>query len=274
MRNKKNVKNTIILTIIVILLLFPILILINSSLKTYNELITWPPKFFNSLHFENYTQVLSGDKSIVKEFFNSLQISVITMLICILIGSLAAYSVTRFDFKGKNAFMNIILVTQMFSSVIIVNAMYIIFRQFNLLDTKLSLIIATTTSCLPMTVWLLHSYFSQIPIDYEEASWMDGANRLQGIKDVLLPLCFPGIITAGLFAFIAAWGDLIYAKSFITSPELRTISLALTDFQDLYKTTWETQMAASVIATLPPFILFFLIQKYLIKSMVSQGVKG
>ena len=274
MRNKKNVKNTIILTIIVILLLFPILILINSSLKTYNELITWPPKFFDSFHFENYTQVLSGDKSIVKEFFNSLQISVITMLICILIGSLAAYSVTRFDFKGKNAFMNIILVTQMFSSVIIVNAMYIIFRQFNLLDTKLSLIIATTTSCLPMTVWLLHSYFSQIPIDYEEASWMDGANSLQGIKDVLLPLCFPGIITAGLFAFIAAWGDLIYAKSFITSPELRTISLALTDFQDLYKTTWETQMAASVIATLPPFILFFLIQKYLIKSMVSQGVKG
>jgi len=274
MRNKKNVKNTIILTIIVILLLFPILILINSSLKTYNELITWPPKFFNSFHIENYTQVLSGDKSIVKEFFNSLQISVITMLICILIGSLAAYSVTRFDFKGKNAFMNIILVTQMFSSVIIVNAMYIIFRQFNLLDTKLSLIIATTTSCLPMTVWLLHSYFSQIPIDYEEASWMDGANRLQGIKDVLLPLCFPEIITAGLFAFIAAWGDLIYAKSFITSPELRTISLALTDFQDLYKTTWETQMAASVIATLPPFILFFLIQKYLIKSMVSQGVKG
>ena len=274
MRNKKNVKNTIILTIILILLLFPIVILINSSLKTYNELITWPPKFFNSFHFENYTQVLSGDKSIVKEFFNSLQISVITMLICILIGSLAAYSVTRFDFKGKNAFMNIILVTQMFSSVIIVNAMYIIFRQFNLLDTKLSLIIATTTSCLPMTVWLLHSYFSQIPIDYEEASWMDGANRLQGIKDVLLPLCFPGIITAGLFAFIAAWGDLIYAKSFITSPELRTISLALTDFQDLYKTTWETQMAASVVATLPPFILFFLIQKYLIKSMVSQGVKG
>lgn len=274
MRNKKNVKSTIILTIIVILLLFPIVILVNSSLKTYNELITWPPKFFNSFHFENYTNVLSGDKSILREFFNSLQISVITMLICILIGSLAAYSVTRFDFKGKSAFMNIILVTQMFSSVIIVNAMYIIFRNFNLLDTKLSLIIATTTSCLPMTVWLLHSYFSQIPIDYEEASWMDGANRMRGIKDVLLPLCFPGIITAGLFAFIAAWGDLIYAKSFITSPELRTISLALTDFQDLYKTTWETQMAASVVATLPPFILFFMIQKYLIKSMVSQGVKG
>ena len=85
MRNKKNVKSTIILTIIVILLLFPIVILVNSSLKTYNELITWPPKFFNSFHFENYTNVLSGDKSILREFFNSLQISVITMLILSLI---------------------------------------------------------------------------------------------------------------------------------------------------------------------------------------------
>lgn len=274
MRNKKNLKNTIILVVLLIIMLFPIVILINSSLKTYDELMNWPPSFFDSFHFENYVEVLIGEKSIIKPFINSVEISIATMLICVLIGSLAAYAVTRYRFVGKGAFMSMILVTQMFSPVILVNAMYMIFRNLNLLDTKISLIIATTTSCLPMTVWLLYSYFSQVPIDYEEAAWMDGASRVRTIKDILLPLCLPGIITAGLFAFIAAWGDLVFAKSFITSPEARTISLALTDFQELYKTTWQTQLAASVIATIPPFILFFVIQKHLVKSMISQGVKG
>ena len=125
-----------------------------------------------------------------------------------------------------------------------------------------------------MTIWLLYSYFSQIPKSYEEASWIDGCNKIQAIRYIILPLAFPGIITAGLFSFIMSWGDLVYAKAFILSPKLRTISLYLTDFRELYKTSWETQMAACVIAVIPPFILFMIIQKYLVRGMVSDGVKS
>lgn len=266
---------TIILAILILLLLFPLVVMINSSLKSYDQIRTWPPTWFEGdLKWGNYKIVTSGSQSIMSPFFNSLQISLITMFSCVFVGILAAYAVTRFKFKGKKIFLMVVIATQMFSSVILVNPIYVIFRNLDLLDTKISLIIANTASSLPMTIWLLYSYFSQIPKDYEEASWMDGSSRFQGIFRVLMPLALPGIITAGLFAFITAWGDLVYAKSFVLSPELRTISQALTDFQDIYKTTWETQMAASVLTTIPPFIIFIFIQKYLIKGMVSQGVKG
>ena len=270
-----KVLRTIILAILIFLLLFPLAVMINSSLKSYDEIRAWPPTWFEgTLKWENYQAVVSGNQSIMGPFFNSLQISMVTMFLCVFVGILAAYAVTRFDFKGKKTFLMVVIATQMFSSVILVNPIYVIFRNLGLLDTKVSLIIANTASSLPMTIWLLYSYFSQIPKDYEEASWMDGSSRFQGIFKVVMPLALPGIITAGLFAFITAWGDLVYAKSFVISPELRTVSQALTDFQDIYKTTWETQMAASVITTIPPFIIFIFIQKYLIKGMVSQGVKG
>lgn len=274
MKKNKGIIQTLILTCLLCLFLFPVLVLINSSLLSYNDLISWPPKWFQHFVWQNYTDVVTGPKSIVRPFINSLQISTATMLLCIFIGLLASYAVTRFNFLGKKFFLLIILITQMFSSVLLISPMYVTFRALNLLDTKLALILSSTATSLPMTVWLLHAYLSQIPMDYEEASWMDGSTRFQGIFHIVLPLAFPGIMTAGLFAFIAAWGDLMFAKTFITSPHLRTISLALTNFRDLYKTTWETQMAASVLTSLPPFLIFLLIQQHLIRGMTQQGIKG
>lgn len=278
MRNRKTMSKTIrsiVMLVFLLILIFPILITISTSLKTYNQVLEWPPKIFQfPLQWSNYKEVLVGEKSIAPAFFNSLQVSVSVMILCIIIGTLSAYAVTRFDFTGKKTFLVLIIVTQMLSSVLLVNPMYVIFRNLGILNTKLALIIANTASSLPMTTWLLYSYFSQIPIDYEEAAWMDGASRGKGIKDVVLPMAIPGIITAGLFAFIGAWGEIVYAKTFIVSDNLRTIAQSLADYQDLYKVSWELQMAASLVTTIPPFIIFLLIQKQLIKGMTQDGVKG
>lgn len=278
MRNRKTTSKTIrsiIMLVLLLVLIFPILITISTSLKTYNQVLEWPPKIFEfPLQWSNYKEVLVGEKSIAPAFFNSLQVSVSVMILCIIIGTLSAYAVTRFDFAGKKTFLVLIIATQMLSSVLLVNPMYVIFRNLGILNTKLALIIANTASSLPMTTWLLYSYFSQIPIDYEEAAWMDGASRGRGIKDVVLPMAIPGIITAGLFAFIGAWGEIVYAKTFIVSDNLRTIAQSLADYQDLYKVSWELQMAASLVTTIPPFIIFLLIQKQLIKGMTQDGVKG
>lgn len=263
------------MAILLVIMLAPVIIAISTSLKTYNQVIMWPPKLFETpLQWGNYKEVLTGNKSILTSFFNSLEVSLIVMVLCIIIGTLAAYAVSRFDFKGKNTFLILIIATQMFSSVILVNPMYIIFRNLGILNTKLALIIANTASVIPMTIWLLHSYFSAIPIDYEEAAWMDGASRMRAIVDVILPMAIPGIITAGLFAFIGSWGDIVYAKTFILSDDLRTIAQSLTDFQDLYKVEWQLQMAASLITTIPPFIIFLAIQQRLIKGMTQEGIKG
>lgn len=278
MRNRKTTEKiirTLFVLALLVILLFPVLITISTSLKTYNQTLSWPPKIFEfPLQWSNYKEVLTGEKSILPAFFNSLQVSIAVMILCILIGSLSAYAVTRFEFKGKKTFLILVIATQMFSAVLLVNPMYVIFRNLGVLNTKLALIIANTASAVPMTTWLLYSYFSQIPIDYEEAAWIDGASRHQGIKDVVLPMAVPGIITAGLFAFIGSWGDIVYAKTFIVSEDLRTIAQALTDYQDLYKVNWELQMAASLVTTIPPFVIFLLIQKQLIKGMTQDGVKG
>lgn len=276
--NKKQeiikVLRTIFVGIIVVGMLIPVVIMLSSSLKTYTDITLWPPRLIpKNIQWSNYYEVLFGEQSIMKAFNNSLLISIVTSLICISVGSLAAFSVTRYTFLGKRAFLFIIIVTQMFSPVILVNPMYVIFRNLNLLNTRLALIISSTASSLPMTVWLLYSYMSAIPVDMEESAMIDGCSRLQSARKILLPLVAPGIITAGLFSFIGSWGNMIYAQSFITKSELRTISLALTDFQSLYRTSWEIQMAGSVVSIIPVFIIFILIQNHLVSGIASGGVK-
>ena len=125
-----------------------------------------------------------------------------------------------------------------------------------------------------MSLWLLYSYIKAIPVTLEEAAWMDGATRLEGVRFILAPLILPGLLTTGLFAFIRAYGDLLFARTFILSPENRTVAMALTDYQSLYKTTWETQMAASVITMIPTLIIFIFIQKFLIKGLLGDSIKG
>lgn len=270
-----RVIQTLIAAIVVFLLITPILVMISTSLKTYTDTTMWPPKWIpENIQWKNYYDVTLGEKSILKSFVNSLVVASATSLICISAGSIASYSVTRFNFMGRKVFLFVIIATQMFSAVILVNPMYVTFRELGLLNTRLALILANTASSLPMTVWLVYSYMSAIPSDMEEAAMIDGCSRFQSIYKVLIPIVRPGLITAGLFSFIAAWGDLIYAQSFITrNTNARTLSLALTDFQSLYKTSWETQMAASVISIIPVFIIFVLIQKHLVKGIASGGVK-
>ena len=266
---------TIIYAIYIVVFISPILIMLNTSLKTYDDIIKWPPKWFGSnLRWINYKVVIIGEKSILPALKNSIIVSISSALVCILVGVISAYAVTRYKFKFRKSVMLIMIITQMFSEVILAAPIYMVFRRFNLLDTKIALIIANCAVCLPMSLWLLYSYLSDIPREIEEAAWVDGCSRLQGVKFIVAPLIVPGLITAFWFAFIRAYGDLMFSRTFILSPENRTIAMALTDFQSLYKTTWETQMAASVISMLPTLIIFIFIQKFLVKGIISDSVKG
>lgn len=270
----QKIIRTIIAIILVLLLIFPVFILLNSSLQTYEQIRSWPPQWFTDLQWGNYVEIFQGTQSILRPLLNSLYVSTLTMILCVLVGSLAAYAVSRFNFKGNKAFLMAVILTQMFSPVILITPMYTIFRDLNLLNSLNGLVIASTAAALPMTIWLLFSFFTQVSQTYEEAAWMDGSTRLQAIKNVVIPISMPGIITAGLFAFITAWGDIVFVQTFITDANLRTMSLALLSFQDLYKTSYELQMAASVVSSIPTVIIFLAIQKYLVRGMSNQGLKG
>lgn len=266
---------TLLFALLIAIILAPLAVMLSSSLKTYNEVTLWPPQlFWFTPHWENYSEILWGEKSIIQPLINSTIVASCSSVICLSFGVLAAYAVTRFKFKGRGVFLFIILATQLFSSVLLVNPMYIIFRDLGLLNSLLGLIIAHSSVCLPMTVWLLYSYLSSIPLSLEEASFLDGCTRLQSIRYVTIPLILPGIITAGLFSFIVSWGDLIFARTFIFEEKLRLISVSLTLFQSYYTTNWELQMAAGVLSSLLILILFLLIQKRLVQNMAGSGIKA
>ncbi len=266
---------TLVYALYTALFISPLLIMLNTSLQKYEDIRRWPPVWFGKdLQWVNYRTVLFGEKSILPALQNSLLVSAGSAGICVIIGVLAAYAVSRYRFRLRKTMMLLMIMAQMFSEVILAAPMYVVFKRLDLLDTKLALMIAGCAVCLPMSLWLLYSYFCDIPEEMEEAAWMDGCSRLQGVRYVLAPLMYPGIITAGLFAFIRAYGDLLFARTFILSPENRTLALALTDYQSLYKTTWETQMAASVISMIPTLLIFIFIQKFLVKGILGSSIKG
>ena len=248
--------------------------MISTSFKSFTEVTVWPPDWIpDVLRWENYKEVWSGSGNFKQAFTNSLIVSTSTMLICAVLGSLGAYAVSRFEFKGKKSFLFIIIVTQMFSSVTLVGPMYKIVRSLGLLNTHIALIVPNAAFALPMTVWLLYGYLDGISKNLEEAAMIDGCTRLQAVSKVLLPLVAPGIITSALFAFIVSWNDLIFARSFVTKTEFMTLSVSLTNYRSLFETRWHEMMAASVISVVPVFILFLLIQKHLVKGLASGGVK-
>lgn len=276
-KSKIKLNNIIIhisLIIIMIILIFPAFIMLIGSVKTNEEVITWPPKWFPAIiQWRNFSDIWSGEYNIGIGFKNSLIIASSTMILCILLGTLSAYAVARFYFKGKKLFLFLVLATQMFSPVVLIVPMYKIFRALDLLNSYICLILPNVAFCLPMTVWMLSSYFKSVPVDLEEAAMVDGCSRLKAIFKIILPISFPGIISVGLFAFIVAWNDLLFPMRFITNNNMRPITLMLTDFQTNFQTYWNKIMAASVIASLPIVILFVLIQKYLVKGLSSGAVK-
>lgn len=266
--------NTLITATIIGLMIAPFFIMISVSLKSYEEVTKWPPNWIpDVLKWDNFSEVWSGDGNIKRAFMNSFIVSFSTMILCTLLGTFAAYGVSRFKFKGKKMFMLFVLITQMFSPVILIAPMYKIIIDLGLLNTYLSLVIPNTAFALPMTVWLLYGYIEGISENLEEAAMIDGCTRIQAVTKILMPLLAPGIITAGLFAFITSWNDLLFSQTFITKTEMRTLSVALTSYKSIFQTYWHKMMAGSLFSVMPVFILFLLIQKYIVKGLASGGVK-
>lgn len=266
--------NTIITASIIGLMIAPFFIMLSVSFKSYEEVTKWPPNWIPEiLKWDNFSAVWSHEGNIKRAFINSLIISVSTMILCTVLGIFAAYGVSRFRFKGRKMFLFLIIITQMFSPVILIAPMYKIIVELGLLNTYISLIIPNTAFALPMTVWLLYGYLEGIPKNLEEAAMIDGCTRFQTITKILMPILAPGIITSGLFAFITSWSDLLFSQTFITKPEMRTLSVALTSYKSVFQTYWHKMMAASLFSVVPIFILFLLIQKYLVKGIAEGGIK-
>lgn len=265
----------VLLALLLIIMLLPVVVMISTSLKAFDELFTWPPRLMpRDIQWENYLKVWSGEYHFARPFANSLIIAAATSVLSVSMGSLAGYAVSRFRFRGRHWLLFAILATQMISPVVFIVPLYKAMRTYQLLNTLASVIVSTTAFAMPMVIWLMQGYFQSLPHELEEAAMVDGCSRLAAWTRIILPLSAPGLAAAGIYSFILGWDQLMFPLTFLTRGELRPVTLALYDFSGYNVVYWHEMMAASTIAVVPAAVAFMLVQKYLVGGLTAGSVKS
>jgi multiple sugar transport system permease protein len=260
--------------VLVFVCLFPFLWMALSSIKTLRELYTVPPVWFPEVPtLANYVKVLFAS-NIPRYFLNSTVISLGSTAIALCLAIFASYGFARFRFRGKAGFQAFILVGQLLPTAAIIVPLFITLRAFGLVNTYLGLILIYTIITLPLSVWMLTSYFRAIPLELEEAAIIDGASRLGILFRITLPLSLPGLVAIIVYAFVTTWNEFIFALVFAEDYRVKTLPIGLAEFSTEFNTDWGAVMAASVIMTLPVAILFLAMQRLFVGGLTAGAVKG
>ncbi len=283
MKEKKRIARVLLYLVVILIVVWtiaPYLWLVISSFSYKIDLITVPLKWIPTrLTLENYTGLFfsNGEASFnvglfLKSLKNSLIISISTMLISLPIGVLAAYASTRLKYKGSGMVMFTSLIAQLIPPIILVIPLFVIMRQFVLIDKPIGLILVDISIALPLVIWLMRGYFATIPFDLEDAARIDGCTRLGALLRVILPLTGPGLVSVMIFAFISSWNEYLYAFVF-TQVEAKTLPVLIGEFSTKLGLDYLKIAAAGVLASLPPVGLALLFQKFIIRGLTSGSVK-
>jgi multiple sugar transport system permease protein len=265
-----------------IIYLIPLYWMITTSLKPVAQIFQKPPVLFPStLQLDSYKQILGlpTDRpeiyiNAVVYLKNSLIIASITTLLTMIMAVPAAYALSRFKFRGQSAFVLFLLVAQMLPSVLMVIPLFVLFRQWGIINLSYtSVILADTALALPFAIVVLRTSFLQISTTIEEAAWIDGGSRLQVLYYIILPLIRAGMVAVGVFSFLIAWGEFVFALSFLQKPELQPISIGTFQFIGMYKSNFDSMMAFSTIVAIPAVVAFLFLQRQFISGMTSGSVK-
>ena len=251
----------------------PYLQMILTALKSQEEITAIPSTYLpKKWAFDNFIGVWK-EIPLATYLKSSFIISICATLIVIVIAIPAAYYVARNNFRGKKAFLLLVLVTQMFAPTALVVGIFREIVAFKLVDTYLALILVYSAFNMAFSIWILSSFFASIPKEVEEAAWIDGCSRLTTLTKIVLPLSLPGLVTAFIFTFIAAWNEFVIALTLTSSPEHEPLTVGLTALIGQYQVQWNFLFAGSLIAIVPVVILFALIEKWLAGGLTAGSVK-
>ena len=254
--------------------LFPFLWMIVSSIKELRELYTIPPTWIpENPTLSNYTTVLFSS-NIPRYFLNSVVISLGSTALSLALAIFASYGFARFRFRGKAAAQSFVLVGQLLPTAAIIVPLFVTLRWLDLVNTYLGLILVYMIITLPLSVWMLTSYFKAIPVELEEAAIIDGASRMGVLFRITLPLSLPGLVAVTVYAFVTTWNEFIFALCFATDSSVKTLPIGLAEFTTEFNTDWGAVMAASMIMTLPVALLFLSMQRLFIGGLMAGATKG
>lgn len=253
--------------------IFPFFVALSTSLRPRSELFRFPPSWLpTTWAWDNFVEVWNA-VPLLRFVRNSVLIAGSATLLNLVCATPAGYALARLQVPGKNFFRHMLLVTQMFSPVVLVIGLFRIMSRLQLVDTSASLIITYAALSLAFSVWFLAGYFESVPVEIEEAAMMDGCSRIGALVRVVLPTSAPALVAALVFAFIWAWNEFMIALTFISTPDNRTLPLGIYSFLGQYSVEWHYLMAAALIAGVPVLALFLLIEKYLVKGLTAGAVK-
>ncbi len=257
------------LLVLAAIVLLPLLVVFLTSFAPKGAVQSVLPR--NGLTLSNYHDAWSRGKFLLA-FVNSTLVAVCVTSFQIITSALAGYALARLKFRGRELLLLIVLATLVIPFQLLVIPVFLVLKWGNLINTYWALILPTAAN--GFGIFLLRQYFQSIPVELEEAAAIDGANRLQILWQVMLPLARPALVTLFLFTFIGEWNDLFKPLVFTTRPELRTVQLALAEFQEQFTNNWPLLMAAVTIATVPVMLLFLIGQRQFIRGIATTGIKN
>ncbi|MFL5578033.1 MAG: carbohydrate ABC transporter permease [Gemmatimonadaceae bacterium] len=263
----------IVLALLVGLTAFPFYWALVASFTPEATLFRQPSLWPEQLILDHY-RALFDERDFWVPIRNSLVVAGSTTLLCVAVGSLAAYALARLEFRGRTAILTFILAVTMFPQISIVSPLYMLLRALRLIDSYPGLVLPYLTFAMPLAVWLLVGFFRQLPHDLEEAALVDGASRWQSFTRVILPVSTPGLAATAILTFIYCWNEFLFALSFTLGPERQTVPVAIALFRGQYQVPWGQVLAAAVIATLPVAVMVLLFQRRIVQGLTAGAVKG
>lgn len=264
-----DILSMVVLLLLALIILLPLIIVFQTSFTVSggSSSGTATPAW----SFANYTLAWQQGKFLLA-FWNSTLVASAVTAFQIITSALAGYALARLKFRGKQVFLLVVLATLVIPFQLLVIPIFLVLKWGNLINTYGALILPTAVN--GFGIFLLRQFFLSIPYELEEAAALDGANRLQILWQVMLPLARPALVTLFLFTFIAEWNDVFKPLVFTTRPELRTVQLALAEFQEQFTNNWPLMMAAVTIATVPVMVLFLIGQRQFIQGIATTGIKN
>lgn len=253
--------------------LFPIAWQLLTALKPTAELMSLPPLFPTAPTLDHFRTVFA-ERPFARILLNSVVVASCTTVLCLVVGTPAAFALAKLRVPGQRFILLGTLAVSMFPPITLVGSLFFLIRLLHLRDTYWALVLSDLTFALPLALWVLTSFFREVPDDLLHAARLDGCTGLQALTRVFLPVAAPGLVTAGLVTFVFAWNEFLFALTFTATAAARTVPVEVALFPGLHEVPWGEIAAASMIVTLPLLVLVLFLQRYIVAGLTAGAIKG